>query len=140
LKDVEKSIKNIVKAIEQGIVTESTKARLEELEKQRKELRLQIAKEEAARPNITKEHILFWFEKLKKLNIKKAEHRRRLINIFVNAIYLYDDKLVITFNYKDGAKTVGFEKFKESTSSSDKINNGASTNGTIQSDGSFCLL
>ena len=128
LKDVEKSIKNMVKAIEQGIVTESTKERLEELEKQRKELRLQITKEEAARPNITKEHILFWFEKLKKLNIKKAEHRRRLINIFVNAIYLYDDKLVITFNYKDGAKTVSFEKIKESTSSSDKINNGAPGN------------
>lgn len=50
LKDVEKSISNLLNAIEQGIITESTKARLEELEKQRKELRFQIAKEEAARP------------------------------------------------------------------------------------------
>ena len=38
------------------------KKEIERLEKQRKELRFQIAKEEAARPNITKEHILFWFE------------------------------------------------------------------------------
>ena len=29
-----------------------------------------------------------------------------MIDIFVNAVYLYDDKLVITFNYKDASKTV----------------------------------
>ncbi|MBQ6718707.1 MAG: hypothetical protein IJN22_07435, partial [Clostridia bacterium] len=34
------------------------------------------------------------------------EHKQRLIDIFVNAVYLYDDKLVITFNYKEASKTV----------------------------------
>ena len=29
-----------------------------------------------------------------------------MIDIFVNAVYLYDDKLVITFNYKEASKTV----------------------------------
>ena len=29
-----------------------------------------------------------------------------LIDAFVNAIYLYDDKLVLTFNYKDGTRTI----------------------------------
>ena len=33
-----------------------------------------------------------------------------LIDTFVNAIYLYDDKVVITFNYKDGTKTVSFSE------------------------------
>ena len=32
--------------------------------------------------------------------------KQRLIDCFVNAVYLYDDKLVITFNYKDASKTV----------------------------------
>ncbi len=36
----------------------------------------------------------------------KLEHRRKLIDIFVNAIYLYDDKILLTFNYKDGTKTI----------------------------------
>ena len=31
-----------------------------------------------------------------------------LIGTFINAIFLYDDKLVITFNYKEGAKTITF--------------------------------
>ena len=33
------------------------------------------------------------------------------IDIFVNAIYLYDDKIVFTFNYKDDAKTVSLKDF-----------------------------
>lgn len=124
-KEVEKGVENMLNAIQMGVITESTKERLEELEKQKKELVIQIAKEEAARPTITKEHILFWFERLKKLEIRKLEHRRRLINIFVNSVYLYDRHLVITFNYKDGTKTVNFENVKDTSSSSVKKNNGA---------------
>ena len=33
-----------------------------------------------------------------------------LIDTFVNAIYLYDDKMLITFNYKDGTKTITFDE------------------------------
>ena len=35
-----------------------------------------------------------------------------LIDIFINAIFLYDDKMVITFNYKEGATTITFDDLK----------------------------
>ena len=41
------------------------------------------------------------------------EPRRRLIDSFVNAIYLFDDYLVITFNYKEGTKRVTFAEIEE---------------------------
>ena len=44
----------------------------------------------------------------------KFEHRRRFIDTFVNRIFLYDDKMVITFNYNKGTKTVTFEDLKAS--------------------------
>ena len=31
-------------------------------------------------------------------------------NTFVNAAYLYDEKVLITFNYKDGTKTITFDE------------------------------
>ena len=31
------------------------------------------------------------------------------MKFFVNAIFLYDDRMLITFNYKDGTQTVRFE-------------------------------
>lgn len=36
-----------------------------------------------------------------------------LIDTFINAIFLYDDKMLITFNYKDGTKTITFGVAKE---------------------------
>ena len=37
-----------------------------------------------------------------------------LIKTFINAIYLYDDKIIITFNYKDGTKAITFENVRGS--------------------------
>ena len=36
----------------------------------------------------------------------KKKHKQLLIDMFVNRIYLYDDKLVITFNHKDGTEII----------------------------------
>ena len=35
-----------------------------------------------------------------------------LIDTFINAIFLYDDKMVITFNYKEGTTTITFDDLK----------------------------
>ena len=37
-----------------------------------------------------------------------------LIDTFINAIFLYDDKMVITFNYKEGTDTITFDDLKVS--------------------------
>ena len=37
-----------------------------------------------------------------------------LIDCFVNAVYLYDDRVVLTFNYKDGGKTVTLQEIEGS--------------------------
>ena len=76
-------------------------------------------KEELSRPNLTKEQILFWIHKFRKLNPKKLEHRRRLINSFLNSVYLFDDKIIIDCNYKDGTETITFEEIENSALGSD---------------------
>ena len=35
------------------------------------------------------------------------------MDTFINAIYLYDDKVLITFNYKEGTQTVTFGEATE---------------------------
>ena len=34
----------------------------------------------------------------------QPEQRQALVDTFINAIYLYDDKVLITFNYKEVQK------------------------------------
>lgn len=110
----EKSIANLIYAMEQGIITPSTKERLQELEAEKSELYIQITKEEMSRPRLTYDQIVFWFQRFRKLDIKKLDHRRRLIDTFVNAIFLYDDYMVITFNYQNGTQTISFADLKKS--------------------------
>ena len=117
--DTQKSIDNMLDAIQQGILTASTKERLESLEKQKSELSVQIIKEEMAKPTLSREQIIFWFHRFRKLNTKKLDHRRRLIDSFVNAIFLYDDRITFTFNYKDGTKTINFTELEKSGLGSD---------------------
>ncbi len=106
LVEVQTSIKNIMDAIEDGIRTATTKQRLLELEKIQNDLELKIVKEELRRPPITKEGLIFWLKRFQHLDTNKKEHKQRLIDSFVNAVYLYDDRIVLTFNYKEANKTV----------------------------------
>ena len=59
LAETEKSIENVLNAIEQGIITPSTKQRLEELEQRKQNLQIEIAKENIKKPVLTKKQILF---------------------------------------------------------------------------------
>ena len=71
-----------------------------------------LIKEEMAKPLITKEHILAFLERLRKLNTNKLEHRRRLIDTFINKVVLYDDgRIFIGCNYTDCSKEITFDKF-----------------------------
>ncbi len=108
LRETETAIQNMLNAIQQGILTKSTKARLEELEATKEELETRIACEKLAKPRISAEFMTFWLHRFRKLDVRQKSHRKMLIDTFVNAIFLYDDKMVITFNYKEGATTITF--------------------------------
>ena len=110
MREVENGIENMLNAIQAGVLTNSTKSRLEKLEAQQKELEIRIAEEKIARPRLSENQVRFWLIRFRKLDPNVKSHRETLINIFVNAVYLYDEKVLITFNYKDGTKTITFDE------------------------------
>ena len=117
LKEIDGYINNILDAIQQGLFNASAKKRLDELEQTKAEIETAIFSEQLQKPEITKDHILCYIERFRHINIKDLESRKRLIDSFVNCIYLYDDKIVIAFNYKDGTKSVSFEELEVQLSS-----------------------
>ena len=114
LRETDQGIQNLLNAIQQGILTKSTKGRLEELEAAKEELETKIACEKLARPKISAEFMTFWLHRFRKLDVRQKSHRKMLIDTFINAIFLYDDKMVITFNYKEGTDTITFDDLKAS--------------------------
>ena len=113
LKDTRKSVENIVDAIQNGMLHPSMKQRMDELKAAREQLEISIAQEEMQKPMLTKEQVILWISRFKNGNVNDMAFRQRLIDTFVNAIYLYDDRIVLTYNYKDGSHTVTLAQVEE---------------------------
>ena len=114
LKETEVGITNMLNAIQMGIVNQSTKQRLDELEERKKEIELHIIQEEIKKPLLSREDVTFWICRFRKFDVSKLEERRRLIDSFVNSVTIFDDYILITFNYKDGETRLDFKDIESS--------------------------
>ena len=117
--DIEKRIGNLINSIEEGIATSSVKQRLEDLETKKADLEISLAREQIKTTPLTKEQIVFWISRFKDGSIDDPEYRKNIVDIFVNSVFLFDDKLVIAFNWKDGTKTVTLAELEAAGESDD---------------------
>ena len=117
LAETESSIGNILKAIEQGIFTPSTKQRLDELEARKEEILVNIQTAELQKPKLTREQMTAWFEQFRHGDPANRDFQKRLIDTFVNAVYVFDDKLVLTYRYQHGTQTISLEEIESALSS-----------------------
>ncbi len=107
LEDTEKSINNMLRAIEAGIFNESTKTRMDELESQKAELREALASAKLKEDlGLKKEHILFFLHQFAGMDFADIASQKRIIKTFVNSVFVYDDKVVLTFNYSGDTRTI----------------------------------
>lgn len=94
------AIKNLLSAIEQGIITPSTKARLEELEDVEAQLEAKAELYKAKTSDeISRDEIVTWLISFREGNVNDKAYQELLFDTFLVAAYLYDDHLRIVFNY-----------------------------------------
>lgn len=90
---VERSLANLVSAIENGIISNTTSKRLQELEKQQEELERRILVERSKRSvKMSENEIRQFYEQA------LIAEAKTLINLLVKEIVLYDDKIEIYYN------------------------------------------
>ena len=70
---------------------------------------------------LSEEQILFFLCQFQKTDITDENQKQHLIDCFVNQIFLYDDHLVLTFNYKDGTKTISLADVESSDLNIDAV-------------------
>lgn len=80
-------------------MTSSAKARLEALKKQKENLKIAMLQAEIQKPKYTKEQTVSWISHFKYGDVNSYEYQKRIIYTFVNAIYLFDGTLAITYNF-----------------------------------------
>ena len=106
-----KAQNNIVKAIEQGIITETTKSRLTELENLISQYDVEILKEKArSYTYLTADDIEMFLSKFVFDNTDDIKVRKLIVNAFVREVILYDDEIVITYNFTDSPEHLKLTK------------------------------
>lgn len=97
LKVVENGLANFVKAIEQGIIFPETQQRMAELNKRKSALTEAITAEKINQSLFEDEFsIKAYFEKYMHADLDNKATKYTILEYFVDKIYLYNDKIVIT--------------------------------------------
>ena len=65
-----------------------------------------------AQPVFTKEEIVKWISRFKYGNINDKAYQREMIDTFLNAVYVYEDKIVFTYNFRDHTETVTLDEIE----------------------------
>ena len=117
LRENQKEIKNLMNAIKAGIVLKTTKSELEKLESEQEQLETNIAMEKLVKPVIPQEKIQAWLMNFASADLSDRPQKQKIIDIFVNSVYVYDDRVVIFFNYKDGERCIDFSVVSDSENS-----------------------
>lgn len=110
LKENERKQNNLVVAISEcdlGSARQAFYGQIAKLDSERKLLNQQMAQLKLSRIDITESEVKFFLTKLKDGDINDEKYRKLLINVFVQAIYLYDDKLTIIFNTSNQPLEIG---------------------------------
>ena len=95
-----KATQNLISAIEQGFLTEQTKVRLKELETQISQLDFDIEQEkQRSYTYLTPQMIEDFLNSVISGDIENMEIRKVIVKVFIREIILYNDKIVITYNF-----------------------------------------
>lgn len=116
LADIEKGIGNLVRSIEAGIFSDAIKNRIDELEEQKAAVTKSLAEMDlASGVKLTKDRIQFFLERFRDAEASDPDCQKRIIDTFINSIFLYDDKMTIAFNYSGDNNAVTITDIKKAT-------------------------
>ena len=127
LKEKEREIGNIIAAIQEGANSPTLTKRLNELEQQKSEIETAIVKEQIQSPTYSQDEYRMALTNYRKVDISTQDGKRKIIDTFINAIYVYDDHLKIIYNGKNKEESVSLEELEGST----LFSSGAPSENTI---------
>lgn len=127
LNEIDVSINNLLKLVESGAFSSSLSARLTELEKEKRAVGKDLLKEQNCITPLSKDMVVFYLEQFLKDDIDDEECKRHILDMLVQAVYVYSypdkpteieicynvtpqQKTKITVKDLKGAVNLGFEE------------------------------
>ena len=108
-KDIEKqklNLMNSLKLCDIDSIRKSIFGEMEKMDKEQKQVENEILIENAQHLDITEPQIKFFLNNLKDGDINDIRYRKLLIDILINAVYVYDDHLILILNVVDNKNNI----------------------------------
>ena len=129
LSENDKALRNLLKAIEAGVFTSTTRDRMLELENEQNDIKSQISLLKADYLDVTRDQIIEYLKSFRGGNINDNDYRKQLFDTFLVRVYLYDDTLFIIMD--PYGKAAGFTSKSEIDSIFSAQNKGSPGNSAI---------
>ena len=107
--------------------------KMESIEMQKADLEIDLSKLRIANTiRYTKEEIIAWLKLFCKGDLSDIAFRQRIIDTFINSVYVYDDRVIIFYNIR-GSKPITYTDMLNATETASNLENqGVSINEAIQ--------
>lgn len=101
IQEADTAIENLWKALERGQAADMITERIEKRQHEKEELQAQLAVEMAKQVTLTAPQVRAYLYSLKQGDKNDENIKRGIINIFLRAVYLYDDRFTLVLNGSD---------------------------------------
>ena len=125
LSDINRQLNNMVNAIANGIYSKTTNEKLNTLEQQKEDMEIKIAEHQVKKIKPLDENIVYkWLMSFADVDITDTLACKRMIDLFVNKVILYDDYFDIVFNAsEDNTQNIKLENVEDYTNLENQLNN-----------------
>ncbi len=122
LKQNEAAIKNTMSVIDSGLITDSLKSHLMELEAERVALEAGIAKEKLESPELERDTVVWFLERFRTIDQSDVGWRIYIVETFLQAAYLYDDgRLLLHLNFGGKNNTISLKLAEKAVSDGEAL-------------------
>lgn len=101
IQEIDNALENLWKALEYGQSIDMISERIQKRQQDKSLLESQLAIEKSKQVILTEPQIIEFLNKIRSATLNDERKRKSIINIFVRAIYLYDDQCTIILNGSD---------------------------------------
>ena len=109
---------------------------MEALEAQKAEFETDAAKLRVAIGlRLTEKEVVSWLKTFRDGDPSDDDFRRRLVDIFINAVYVYDDRIIVFYNIRGGKQVSSKYLYEALESPKDKENSKPETGSDLESSG-----
>jgi len=105
------------------LLVQKINEKAENLQIQKEDVEIELAKARISNKAIlSKEDVLNYLNKFKGGDLFDEEYRQEIIDVFINSVIVYDDRIIIYFNLKDGQQI----SFLEPSNATDSVESSCS--------------